>query len=262
MTKFRDLFKKPWTWTILPAFLFALPFSLSGSWIQWLMLGAILYMISLLFVYKKASWLALFALSLLPTFTTTLISQLHSGKAFSSLDKGIFFVVFFISLGLSYFIARRRKVIPPIAIKQFPLGKIFLGFGSLFLVSLLVNILAQVLGLQASTENQEALNSLAQVIPLGIFAVQTIFAGFFEELTYRVGPFEILFEKHKILAFITAAFLFAGMHSPTDLYSWLVYGSLSLVLTGFYFKYRNFYLNMAIHMAWNFLGISMTFLLK
>ncbi|HBC90147.1 MAG TPA: CPBP family intramembrane metalloprotease, partial [Lactococcus sp.] len=95
-----------------------------------------------------------------------------------------------------------------------------------------------------------------------IFATQTIFAGFFEELTYRVGPFEILFEKNKILAFLTASLLFAAVHSPTDLYSWLLYGSMSLVLTSFYFKYRNFYLNMTIHMLWNFLGISATFLIN
>ena len=262
MIKFRDLIKKPWTWTILPALLFALPFSLRAGWGQWLGLSLLLYLISLIFTYKKSIWLAFFVLSLLPSFATSLMSQLHSGRAFSSLDQVIFFMIFFIALGLSYFLARRRNIIPPIAIKEFPLGKIALGFGALFLVSLCVNILAQALGLQASTENQEALNSLAQVIPLGIFAVQTIFAGFFEELTYRVGPFEVLFTKNKFLAFVTAALLFAGMHSPTDLYSWLVYGSMSLVLTTFYFKYRNFYLNMAIHMAWNFLGISMTILLK
>ena len=36
MIKFRDLIKKPWTWTILPALLFALPFSLRAGWGQWL----------------------------------------------------------------------------------------------------------------------------------------------------------------------------------------------------------------------------------
>ncbi|MEY8443864.1 CPBP family intramembrane glutamic endopeptidase [Lactococcus ileimucosae] len=262
MTRFKDLIKKPWTWTILPALLFALPFSLSGGWLQWLSLSLILYLISLIFTYKKAIWLALFALSLLPSFTTVLISQLHSEKAFSSLEQVVFFFIFFLSLGLSYFLARRRKIIPPIALKEFPLGKICLGFGALFLTSLFVNLLAQALGLQTSTENQEALDKLAQIIPLGIFATQTIFAGFFEELTYRVGPFEILFEKNKILAFLTASLLFAAVHSPTDLYSWLLYGSMSLVLTSFYFKYRNFYLNMAIHMLWNFLGISTAFLIN
>lgn len=262
MTKFREIIKKPWAWIVLPALLFAVPFSLGRGWLHWILLGTVLYLIGLMFVYKKALWLTFFALSLLPSFTTALISQSHAEKTFTQSDHVLFFIIFFITLALSYFLARRHKIIPAITLKAFPLGKIFLGFTALFLTSLVINIVSQLLGLQTSTENQEALDSLAQVIPLGIFAVQTIFAGFFEELTYRVGPFEILFEKHKFLAFFTATLLFAAMHNPTDLYSWLVYGSMSLVLTTFYFMYRNFYLNMAIHMAWNFFGISMTFLLK
>ncbi len=53
MIKFRDLIKKPWTWTILPALLFALPFSLRAGWGQWLGLSLLLYLISLIFTYKK-----------------------------------------------------------------------------------------------------------------------------------------------------------------------------------------------------------------
>ncbi|MFQ9539678.1 MAG: CPBP family intramembrane glutamic endopeptidase, partial [Lactococcus lactis] len=52
------------------------------------------------------------------------------------------------------------------------------------------------------------------------------------------------------------------MHGPTDLYSWLTYGLMSLVLTSLYAKYRNFYLNMSVHLLWNLFGLVIALVLK
>ena len=49
---------------------------------------------------------------------------------------------------------------------------------------------------------------------------------------------------------------------PTDLYSWLTYGLMSLVLTSLYAKYRNFYLNMSVHLLWNLFGLVIALMIK
>lgn len=219
----------------------------------------ILYLIGLLFVYDKARWLALFILSLLPSFTSTFLLQLH--HTFSQTDEIVFWFVFVFSLLCSYWLARKANIIPKLSLHYFPPLKILLGLLILFLVSFLAGGIGQATR-TTTTQNQVALNQLETAIPFTVFSAQTLFAGFFEELTYRVGIFEIVLKNHIKLAFIVATLLFALMHGPTNLYSWVFYGCMSLVLTFFYFKYRNFYLNMSIHFLWNFVSLLAAFLIK
>ncbi|WP_374286096.1 CPBP family intramembrane glutamic endopeptidase [Lactococcus sp.] len=237
---------------VLFAFLFARQ-SLNSFFIT----AFFLYLISLLFAYEKASWLVFFILSIVPTLTTSIILQVH--HSFTMVDSLLFCLLFLLSLGLSYAYAIKKKIIERPRLKDFPIGKIMMGLLLLFVVSAMTSVIGQAIH-TTNTQNQDQLNQLKTVIPIGIFALQTIFAGFFEELTYRVGIFEIIFKKHRILAFCAAAFIFAYMHGPTDLYSWLVYGALSIVLTGLYAKYRNFYLNMSVHMLWNAIGLLLALL--
>ena len=146
---------------------------------------------------------------------------------------------------------------PKISWKYFAPLKIIIGFALLFLVSILTGIFAQIINQSPTTSNQDSLNELQKVIPIAVFATQTLAAGFLEELVYRVGIFEVIFKNQKYFAFLTALLLFAYMHGPTDLYSWLTYGLMSLVLTSLYAIYRNFYLNMSVHLLWILLGWSL-----
>lgn len=221
--------------------------------------AVVLSIVGNLLAYNKWQWLILFILSLTPTFTSTFFS-IH--PPFSVLDNIIFYLIFLLSLGFSYFIARKTNIIPKFNWKYFSITKLLAGFALLFLASILTGIIAQLIRQSPDTANQEALNQLQKLIPMAIFVIQTVAAGFFEELTYRVGIFEIVFKKHRNIAFLVAMLLFAYMHGPTDLYSWLTYGLMSLILTSFYAKYRNFYLNMSIHMLWNLFGILVAFLVK
>ena len=148
------------------------------------------------------------------------------------------------------------------SVKYFPPLKIIIGFALLFLVSILTGIFAQIINQSPTTSNQDSLNELQKVIPIAVFATQTLAAGFLEELVYRVGIFEVIFKNQKYFAFLTALLLFAYMHGPTDLYSWLTYGLMSLVLTSLYAKYRNFYLNMSVHLLWNLFGLVIALVLK
>lgn len=229
------------------------------QWDAFLTTGIILSIVGNLVVYNKGLWLVFFILSLVPTFTTLLLSK---NQTFTTIDTLIFFALFLLALLAAYFLARKIKIIPKINWKSFSFPKILLGFFLLFFTSIATGIFAQIFHQSPNTANQDALNQLQKAIPLVVFGVQTVAAGFFEELTYRVAIFELVFKKHPNFAFLTAFLLFAYMHGPTDLYSWLTYGLMSLVLTSFYAKYRNFYLNMSIHMAWNLFGILVALLVK
>ncbi|PCR99801.1 UPF0177 protein yvdC [Lactococcus fujiensis JCM 16395] len=244
---------KKWRWLICLPFvlLFAYLFS-PHTFSVFLLTVAVLYIIALLFLYGRASWLLFFGLSLLPMVTTSLILNFH--KKFNLLDILVFMALFSISLVFSYLLARKKQLIQAPKRRNFPLGKILIGLLTLFAFSLFSSMIGKMLH-STGTVNQDALNELRKVIPIGIFAIQTIFAGFFEELTYRVAIFELVFKKQPKIAFIVACLLFAYMHGPTNVYSWLVYGSMSFTLTTIYAKYRNFYLNMSIHMLWNAIGI-------
>jgi membrane protease YdiL (CAAX protease family) len=240
--------KYRWLISLIIALIVSSLFSLGKSFQTFGLLTLLFFIFALLFFYQKSRWLAFFALSLLPTFTVQLIAQLNHQKTFDLTATLTFFIIFVVALITSYFLARRYEMIPPFSLKSFPWGKIVIGWLILMAVSMAVNLIFQP---NVTTENQSAIDSLQKIIPVSVFAFMTIFAGFFEELTYRVGAFEIIFKEHPRLAYILAVFLFAFMHDPTDLYSWILYGAMSLVLTTFYWKYRNFYLNMSIHMAWN-----------
>ncbi|MCL2676949.1 MAG: hypothetical protein FWF14_03675, partial [Streptococcaceae bacterium] len=68
-----------WLLMIIPAILLTLP-SLFGSKVDWgssFILFSVLYIIGLLFVYQRAKWLALFALSQLPMLVLQIISLVN-----------------------------------------------------------------------------------------------------------------------------------------------------------------------------------------
>lgn len=166
---------------------------------------------------------------------------------------------------LAYRAARKYNVIPPFSWKYFRWGRMLIGgvllIGSQYLLAALFSVIFGPSGNQ-TTSNQASLNSLAVQVPFLLFFLATVLAGFFEELLFRVGSFEILLPKHKNWAFLVSAFTFALAHISAGplwgtneaLQSWIIYGTMALILTGFYYKYRNFYLNMSIHMTLNIIA--------
>ena len=174
---------------------------------------------------------------------------------------GLFLLLFAACVWLSYIWALRYHLIPKINWRYFQLGKIAAGFGLMFVSALISGMIMNLTGTNG-TENQDIINSIGKVLPPLVFVIMTTSAGFFEELIFRVGPFELLFNKWPKLAAIFAWALFTAAHVPTDFASFMTYGLMSLVLTGLYAKYRNFYLNMSVHFLWNALGMIGFFLLK
>ncbi len=174
---------------------------------------------------------------------------------------GLYLLLFAVCVWLSYIWARKYHLIPKPSWRDFPLGKIAGGFGMMFGAAIISGLIMSLTGTNG-TENQDIINNIGKMLPPLVFVVMTTSAGFFEELIFRVGLFELVFNKWPKVAAVFAWALFTAAHGPTDLASFATYGLMSLVLTGLYAKYRNFYLNMTVHFLWNAFGMITFFLLK
>ena len=193
--------------------------------------------------------------SALPAITSN-----HQGH-FELWKIGLFLILFVACVWLSYIWALKYYLIPKINWRYFQLGKIVAGFGLMFVSALISSVIMMLTGTNG-TENQELLNNIGKVLPPLVFVILATSAGFFEELIFRVSLFELVFNKWPKVAAVFAWALFTAAHSPTDFASFMTYGLMSLVLTGLYVKYRNFYLNLSVHFLWNAFGMVSYFLIK
>ncbi|MDR0299406.1 MAG: CPBP family intramembrane metalloprotease [Streptococcaceae bacterium] len=172
-------------------------------------------------------------------------------------------ILLIVTYGTFIFIAckiiQKHKLINLTSVKTFSgklIGLVLLGL-MLFLISSLVSeiISSIIMGRTIQTANESYNSMIFKTVPLFLRFIIPISAGFFEELVFRVGLFEILFPKNKKIAFCFSAFIFTFIHvsvgSLTDMNAWLSYGLASLILTAFYYRWRSFYLNMSVHMGWN-----------
>ncbi|MDR0299016.1 MAG: CPBP family intramembrane metalloprotease [Streptococcaceae bacterium] len=213
-------------------------------------------------------WLWLLFLSNIPMSILGLFQSFNKSIGRSWLIDGIEIILWSVSIffliRLAYRSARKYNIIPPFSWKFFRWGRTILGafllIGSQITLSALWQNFVIHNSSNTTTSNQASLNSLALMVPFVIYFLTTVLAGFFEELAFRVGIFEILLPKHKKWAFTVSVILFASVHAPTNIISALIYGTMAIILTSFYFKYRNFYLNMSIHMLLNFVVSGLFFL--
>lgn len=185
----------------------------------------------------------------------------------SLVETLLFLLIFTITVAFTYGLARKIDIIPPFSFKYFRMGKMFAAIGIIYGSGMIINLLdIAITKSNAVPANQAGINSMENSIPYLLLAIPIVFAGFFEELTYRVGIFELLLPKHQKIAFIVSAFIFAFLHvsagSLLDWHAWLLYGTMSFILTGIYYKWRNFYLNMSVHATYNFIGVVLNGLSK
>ncbi|MDR2977054.1 MAG: CPBP family intramembrane metalloprotease [Streptococcaceae bacterium] len=237
------------------------------SFFTLLILMAIVVGIVLLCVLTQRfrHWFWLLLASQIPMTLLSIFMSINQNYGRSLLGDSLEIIIWAAAVGtfiwLAYRAARKYNVIPPFNMKFFRWGRMFIGLLMLYFSSLLVNIVTVMLtNSAASTQNQASLDTLALQIPFIIYFLSVILAGFFEELVFRVGIFEILLPKHQNWAFIVSVILFTAAHGPTDWPSLFIYGFYAIILGAFYYKYRNYYLNMSIHMLLNLVGVTTFFL--
>lgn len=128
----------------------------------------------------------------------------------------------------------------------------------MFGVQILPTLVATGLGLNLpapTSQNELQLQQLIKAFPAWAYFMVLSFAPLFEEVIFRFGIFS-LFNKGKaqIFAFLTSVLVFASMHmfgSFDNILAWCTYLGSALILAGTYAYFRNIYLNVAIHFAFN-----------
>ncbi|HEM2793164.1 TPA: CPBP family intramembrane metalloprotease [Streptococcus suis] len=105
------------------------------------------------------------------------------------------------------------------------------------------------------TANQIGIDKLLRMIPFGLAFVRIACqAAISEEIIVRGYLFKKLFEKHKILGIVVSGLIFAFLHGPTDLGSWIIYASPGFLLAYLYYKTDYLIYPIAVHFinnAWS-----------
>ncbi|HEM6238162.1 TPA: CPBP family intramembrane metalloprotease [Streptococcus suis] len=105
------------------------------------------------------------------------------------------------------------------------------------------------------TANQIGIDKLLRMIPFGLAFVRIACqAAISEEIIVRGYLFKKFFEKHKILGIVVSGLVFAFLHGPTDLGSWIIYASPGFILAYLYYKTDYLIYPMAVHFinnAWS-----------
>ncbi|MDR0298048.1 MAG: CPBP family intramembrane metalloprotease [Streptococcaceae bacterium] len=220
---------------------------------------------------KMRSFAWIFLFWQLPLVVLNIFLGMHNQgtffSSFSFIQIIMFSLTYLIAIPASYWFARKYSLIAPFKLHLIQPVLLLAGFVSILLGSFLANILSLiVVGESTTAANQAAVIKIMAALPVIFSFLFPIIAGYFEELIFRVGFFEVLFTKNKKIAFLFSFFLFALLHviagSLTDVHAWLSYGVMSFVFTAVYYKYRNFYLNASVHIVWNLFVTLISLLVK
>ncbi|HEM3937308.1 TPA: CPBP family intramembrane metalloprotease [Streptococcus suis] len=132
------------------------------------------------------------------------------------------------------------------------------GLGIVLLTYSAVEYLGQfIMDLQGieDTANQIGIEKLLQTIPFWLAFVRIACqAAITEEIIVRGYLFKKLFEKHKMLGIVVSGLIFAFLHGPTDLGSWIIYASPGFLMAYLYYKTDYLIYPMAAHFinnAWS-----------
>lgn len=158
--------------------------------------------------------------------------------------------------GLVYYLAYRFKLVDYFKILRNPSAwkTIIIGILALFLVKILGGIvLVLEHGANANTSNQSVIESLG-MNPILLVILTVIVAPIVEEITCR-GIIQGLAFKNSYLGVLVSSLIFGGLHVPTDLGSWIIYGGMGLVLGLIYRKTQKLEYSMTIHFLNNALGV-------
>ncbi|MFH0372786.1 CPBP family intramembrane glutamic endopeptidase [Streptococcus sp. A22] len=134
------------------------------------------------------------------------------------------------------------------------LGLVVLTFAVAQLFKHLGYYIMELQGIE-ETSNELELTKLLENIPFWLAFVRIACqAAITEEIIVRGYLFKKLFEKHKILGFVVSGLIFAFLHGPTDLGSWIIYASPGFLMAYLYYKTDYLIYPMAVHFinnAWS-----------
>ncbi|HEL1907425.1 TPA: CPBP family intramembrane metalloprotease [Streptococcus suis] len=115
------------------------------------------------------------------------------------------------------------------------------------LSTVLGHTIMELQGIEA-TANQIGIEKALRTIPFWLGFVRIACqAAISEEIIVRGYLFKKFFEKHKILGIVVSGLIFAFLHGPTDLGSWIIYASPGFLLAYLYYKTDYLIYPIAVH---------------
>lgn len=115
------------------------------------------------------------------------------------------------------------------------------------LSTVLGHTIMELQGIEA-TANQIGIERALRTIPFGLAFVRIACqAAISEEIIVRGYLFKKFFEKYKILGIVISGLLFAFLHGPTDLGSWIIYASPGFLMAYLYYKTDYLIYPIAVH---------------
>ncbi|HEL1619601.1 TPA: CPBP family intramembrane metalloprotease [Streptococcus suis] len=136
-------------------------------------------------------------------------------------------------------------------------GLIALTFSAAYLSKKLGYFVMDLQGIE-DTANQLDIETILEKIPAWLAFINFVcLPAISEEIIVRGYLFKKLFEKYKILGIVVSGLVFAFLHGPTDLGSWIIYASPGFLLAYLYYKTDYLIYPIAVHFinnAWAFLA--------
>jgi len=154
----------------------------------------------------------LYILSFICSIILLKMAGMENGPNFSGIATFITYGALFIAL-----LGVLNKNIIKVS-KDHIIPNLFIGFGigfGMIVVPIIYSVIISLFRTPAVSENEAALRSFLVIYPFPSILVLGIVGPICEELTYRVGLFN-LFKKWKWLAYIISSLIFAFMHFGFD----------------------------------------------
>ncbi|HFU4500690.1 TPA: lysostaphin resistance A-like protein [Streptococcus suis] len=137
------------------------------------------------------------------------------------------------------------------------LGLVALTFSGIYLSKKIGYFIMDLQGIE-DTANQMDIETILEKIPAWLAFIHFVcLPAISEEIIVRGYLFKKLFEKYKMLGIVVSGLIFALLHGPTDLGSWVLYSLPGFLYGYLYYKTDYLIYPMAVHFinnAWAFLA--------
>lgn len=204
-------------------------------------------------VVRIVLWFIMMCVATLPT-TVVMLAGLIEG--FAGVLVGA--LILLAMLALAAFIAAKNDIWTTngrsFMGKAMKLGpSIGLAIGAGLFLRVWVVVLNMIIPI--NTANDQALQGLAssQISNILLFFSMVVMAPVLEELVFRGFVFKFFFRENRLFAYLLSSLLFTLIHMPTDVISFVTYGSLALVMGFVYYKTNRIEMSMLTHAINNLL---------
>ena len=132
-----------------------------------------------------------------------------------------------------------------------------------YLVNIISSLLISLLNMNSSSANQDAIVNMTNNAPLLMIITTVIIAPFLEEMIFRVGIFQLFYNKNRLLAYLLSGLGFGFVHIMAGLFSgdisqllyWFPYSLLGFMLCHIYEKRDTIFAPMIVHMMNNLIAM-------